>query len=31
MAQKQNIVVSLFKVESEAYQALTELKQNPGQ
>ena len=30
MAQKQNIVVSLFKVESEAYQALTELKQTPG-
>ena len=26
----QNIVVSLFEVESEAYQALTELKQNPG-
>lgn len=31
MAQNQNIVVSLFKVESEAYQALTELKKNPGQ
>lgn len=30
MAQTQNIVVSLFEVESEAYQALTELKQNPG-
>ena len=30
MAQIQNIVVCLFKVESEAYQALTELKQNPG-
>lgn len=27
---EQNIVVSLFPVESEAYQALTELKQNPG-
>ena len=26
----QNIVVGLFEVESEAYQALTELKQNPG-
>lgn len=26
----QNIVVSLFEVESEAYQALTQLKQNPG-
>ena len=26
----QNIVVSLFPVESEGYQALTELKQNPG-
>ena len=26
----QNIVVSLFKVESEAYQALTQLKQYPG-
>ena len=26
----QNIVVSLFEVESEAYQAMTELKQNPG-
>ncbi len=25
-----NIVVGLFEVESEAYQALTELKQNPG-
>ena len=25
----QNIVVSLFPVESEGYQALTELKQNP--
>ena len=26
----QNIVVTLFEVESEAFQALTELKQNPG-
>ena len=26
----QNIFVGLFQVESEAYQALTELKQNPG-
>ena len=26
----QNIVVGLFEVESEAYQALTQLKQNPG-
>lgn len=26
----QNIVVSIFDVESEGYQALTELKQNPG-
>ena len=26
----QNIVVSLFEVESEAYQAMTELKKNPG-
>ena len=26
----QNIVVGLFEVESEAYQAMTELKQNPG-
>ena len=26
----QNIIVGLFEVESEAYQALTELKQNPG-
>ena len=26
----QNIVVGLFEVESEGYQALTELKQNPG-
>ena len=26
----QNIVVSLFNVESEGYQAITELKQNPG-
>ena len=25
-----NVVVSIFKVESEAYQALTEVKQNPG-
>ncbi len=25
-----NVVVSLFEVESEAYQTLTELKQNPG-
>lgn len=30
MAQKQNVVISLFEVESEAYQAITELKQNPG-
>ncbi len=30
MAQNPNIVVSLFEVESEAYQALTELKKNPG-
>ena len=30
MAQKQNIVVSLFEVESEAFQAMTELKQDPG-
>ena len=30
MAQTQNIVVGLFKVESEAFQAMTELKQNPG-
>ena len=27
---KQNILVCLFEVESEAYQALTELKQDPG-
>jgi len=26
----QNIIVGLFEVESEAFQALTELKQNPG-
>ena len=26
----QNVIVGLFEVESEAYQALTELKQNPG-
>ena len=26
----QNIVVGLFEVESEAFQAMTELKQNPG-
>jgi hypothetical protein len=26
----QNIVVALFEVESEAYQAMTQLKQNPG-
>lgn len=26
----QNIIVGLFEVESEGYQALTELKQNPG-
>ena len=26
----QNIVVGLFEVESEAYQALAELRQNPG-
>ena len=26
----QNIIVALFEVESEGYQALTELKQNPG-
>lgn len=26
----QNIIVSLFEVESEAYQAMTELKQDPG-
>ena len=26
----QNIVVGLFEVESEAFQALTEFKQNPG-
>ena len=26
----QNIVVSIFEVESEAYQALTQLKQAPG-
>ena len=27
---EQNVIVGLFEVESEAYQALTELKQNPG-
>ena len=27
---EQNIVVGLFEVESEAFQALTEFKQNPG-
>lgn len=27
---EQNIVVGIFEVESEAYQALTQLKQNPG-
>ena len=26
----QNVIVGIFEVESEAYQALTELKQNPG-
>ena len=30
MAQTQNIVVGIFEVESEAYQALTQLKQYPG-
>ena len=30
MAQKQNIVVGLFDVESEAFQAMTELRQDPG-
>ena len=30
MARAQNIIVSIFEVESEGYQAMTELKQNPG-
>ena len=30
MGQTQNVIVSLFEVESEGYQALTELKGNPG-